>query len=154
MAATNEVATYSNGSLANSRVINANRSPQAIICVYAKFSVNVSYAKIVLYKKAVEAFIKERPREWLSLLGLRATRVEQDLGFIEYVVVLQVSQYCRMRFRRTRTGLNFSSPFVDTAPRKLAKHWCHSQQQSGGDKFQFGSWKAAGNALQCPTPAR
>jgi len=72
-------------------VINAARSPQAVISVYSKFGVNVKYSKIQLFKTAVEKFVKERPREWLALLGLRATRVEQDLGFVEYVVVLQVS---------------------------------------------------------------
>jgi hypothetical protein len=91
LAATNEVATYSNGSLANSRIINAARSPQAVIAVLAKFGVNVKYAKIQLFKKSVEKFVKERPREWIGLLGFRATRVEQDQGFIEYIVVLQVS---------------------------------------------------------------
>jgi hypothetical protein len=54
LAATNEVATYSNGSLANSRIINANRSPQAVVCVLCKFSVNVSFAKVELFKKATE----------------------------------------------------------------------------------------------------
>ncbi len=54
LAATNEVATYSNGSLANSRIINANRSPQAVVSVLCKFSVNVSYAKVQLFKKATE----------------------------------------------------------------------------------------------------
>lgn len=61
--------------------------------VSVKFGVNVNYAKIKLFKKAVESMVKQRPREWLGLLGFRATRVEQDLGFIEYVVVLQVSQF-------------------------------------------------------------
>jgi hypothetical protein len=89
LAATNEVATYSNGSLANSRIINANRSPQAVVSVLCKFSVNVSYAKVQLFKKATEKFVKERPREWVVLLGFRATRCEPDLGFIEYIVVLQ-----------------------------------------------------------------
>jgi small-conductance mechanosensitive channel len=54
LAATNEVATYSNGSLANSRIINANRSPQAVVSVLCKFSVNVSYNKVQLFKKATE----------------------------------------------------------------------------------------------------
>jgi hypothetical protein len=37
-------------------------------------------------------FVKERTREWIALLGFRATRCEPDLGFIEYIVVLQASQ--------------------------------------------------------------
>lgn len=88
-ATTNEVATLSNGSLASSRIINANRSPKAVRFVYMKFGVSVSYRKVQLFKRSLETFVKDRPREWVSLAGFRATRVEQDHGFIEYVVVLQ-----------------------------------------------------------------
>ena len=88
-AATNEVATHSNGSLADSRIINANRSPQAIACVYLKFACDVPYDRIMFFKTVVEAFVKDRPTEWISFLAFRATRIEADLGFIEYVVVLQ-----------------------------------------------------------------
>ena len=42
-ATTNEVATVSNGSLANSRVINGARSPKMLAYVYMKFGVDVPY---------------------------------------------------------------------------------------------------------------
>ena len=108
-----EVATYSNGSLSTLRIINANRSPQAVVSVLCKFSVNVSYSKVELFKKAAEKvsflfytciiistfvltlaclqFVKARPREWIALLGFRATTCEPELGYIEYTVTLQVS---------------------------------------------------------------
>jgi len=35
----------------------------------------------------VENFINARPREWVGLIGFRATRVEADMGFIEYKIV-------------------------------------------------------------------
>lgn len=66
-----------------------------MVSVLCKFGVNVSFDKIQLFKKATEKFVKERPREWIALLGFRATRCEQDLGFIEYTVVLQVSHLRR-----------------------------------------------------------
>lgn len=88
-ATTNEVATVSNGSLANSRVINAARSPKMLVYVYMKFGVDVPYRKVKLFRKTVEEFVKQRPRDWLSMCGFRATRVEQELGYIEYVMVLQ-----------------------------------------------------------------
>lgn len=65
-----------------------------MVSVLCQFGVDVSFDKIELFKKATEKFIKDRPREWLSLSGFRATRCEQDLGFIEYVVVIQVSSSC------------------------------------------------------------
>ena len=88
-AATNEVATYSNGSLASSRIINAARSPQAVIHFLLKFPINTPYAKLKVFRSVLEKFIKDRPREWLSFSAFRATRVEADAGFVEYIVVGQ-----------------------------------------------------------------
>ena len=87
-AATNEVATVSNGSLAASRVINAKRSPKATCFVYMKFGVSVQYHKIQVFRKALESFVKERPREWLALNGFRATQVAAEQGYVEYVIIL------------------------------------------------------------------
>jgi len=89
LALTNEVATYSNGSLAGSRIINAARSPQAIVAIYLKFSVGVSYEKIRLCRKTIQKFVKQRPREWISLISFRPTDVEQDQGYVRYKLQLQ-----------------------------------------------------------------
>lgn len=86
---TNEVATLANGSLAISRIINAARSPKACVYLNLKFGVDVPYAKVQLFRKTVEAFVKARPREWMAMGGIRAARVESDLGFIEYVISCQ-----------------------------------------------------------------
>eukprot|EP00571_Detonula_confervacea_P004055 CAMPEP_0172329148 /NCGR_PEP_ID=MMETSP1058-20130122/60728_1 /TAXON_ID=83371 /ORGANISM="Detonula confervacea, Strain CCMP 353" /LENGTH=1223 /DNA_ID=CAMNT_0013046305 /DNA_START=38 /DNA_END=3710 /DNA_ORIENTATION=- len=88
-ATTNEVATYSNGSLAVLRIINANRSPKAIISVLIKFGLETPFNKIMVFRTAVENFIKARPREWIALAGFRATRVEADYGYVEYKIVAQ-----------------------------------------------------------------
>ncbi|GKY90894.1 hypothetical protein MPSEU_000062200 [Mayamaea pseudoterrestris] len=86
-ASTNEVATYANSSLAACRIINAARSPKAVVVFMIKFPLDTSYKKLKVYKGAVEEFIKARPREWRSLLAFRAERVVVDAGFVEYVVV-------------------------------------------------------------------
>ncbi|KAL9186664.1 hypothetical protein ACHAXT_005902 [Thalassiosira profunda] len=88
-ATTNEVATYSNGSLAILRIINANRSPKAIIGVLIKFGLETPFSKITVFRAAVENFIKARPREWIAMVGFRATRVEADIGFVEYKIIAQ-----------------------------------------------------------------
>lgn len=62
-ATTNEVATYSNGSLARLRIINAKRSPKAVLYVYCKFASDVPYKMIKVYQTAIEQFVKSRPRE-------------------------------------------------------------------------------------------
>jgi Mechanosensitive ion channel len=89
LGATNEVATISNSSLALSRIVNAARSLKAVVYITLKFGLIVPYTKIQLFKTTVESFIKARPREWLNCSAIRSTRVEADLGFIEYVIVLQ-----------------------------------------------------------------
>ena len=89
MAATNEVATYSNSSLAYSRIINAAHSPKATTYVYLKFGIDIPYSRVMIFKNVVENFVKERPRQYAKLDGFRATVVEADLGYIKYVVVLQ-----------------------------------------------------------------
>lgn len=62
-ASTNEVATYSNGSLARLRIINAKRSPKAVVCVFVKFGSNAPFDMIKVFQTAVENFVKARPRE-------------------------------------------------------------------------------------------
>lgn len=86
--ATNEVATLANGSLASSRIINAKRSLKAVVYVSIKFSVKVPYSKVLVFKKTVEAFVRDRPREWVSLNSVRATRIVNEQGFIEYSICL------------------------------------------------------------------
>ncbi|GFH58160.1 hypothetical protein CTEN210_14636 [Chaetoceros tenuissimus] len=89
MAATNEVATYSNSSLSHCRIINAARSPKAVTYVYLKFGIDVPYSKVMIFKDVVEKFVKERPREFIKINGFRAVGVEADLGYIKYVICLQ-----------------------------------------------------------------
>lgn len=81
---TQETATCSNGALANTRIINATRSPQAILITLFKFQIDTPYHKIEIFKSTVEKFVKSRPREWLSFLAFRPTRVEADAGFGKY----------------------------------------------------------------------
>jgi hypothetical protein len=89
LGATNEVATIANSSLAHSRIVNAARSLKAVVYITLKFGFDVPYTKVQLFKTTVESFIKARPREWLNCSAIRSTRVEADLGYIEYVIVLQ-----------------------------------------------------------------
>lgn len=87
--ATNEVATYSNGSLAAFRIINAARSHKANVNFLIKFPISAPYSKLKIVKSAIEKFVQARPREWVSFFSFRATRVEPDLGFVEYMVFCQ-----------------------------------------------------------------
>jgi hypothetical protein len=85
--ATLEKATINNASIANSRIINHRRTPHAQLEIELKFAVDVPYERVVIFKSAVEAYIKARPREWLRLNDFRATHVAVERGFISYKVV-------------------------------------------------------------------
>jgi hypothetical protein len=63
LGATNEVATYNNGSLANFRIINAARSFKAVMSFQMKFPIDCPYEKIQLFRKVIEEFVRARPRE-------------------------------------------------------------------------------------------
>mmetsp|Transcript_26351 Transcript_26351/g.44013 ORF Transcript_26351/g.44013 Transcript_26351/m.44013 type:complete len:1247 (+) Transcript_26351:137-3877(+) len=89
LGATNEVATVANSAMANSRIVNAARSPKALIYINLKFGIDVPYHRILLFKETVETFVKARPREWLSCSGIRCVKVEADLGYVQYVIILQ-----------------------------------------------------------------
>jgi hypothetical protein len=49
----------------------------------------VSYQSIKIYQKALESFIKDRPREWVALLAFRSTEVAVDKGYVEYIAFAQ-----------------------------------------------------------------
>lgn len=89
LAATREVATVANGSLAESRIINMNRSENALVSLTLKFGVDVPFSKIKLFGKAIEGFVKERPREWVALSGFRSQLIEADVGYVQYILIVQ-----------------------------------------------------------------
>ncbi len=60
-----------------------------LVYIDIKFGLEVPFAKIKIFQTAVENFVKSRPREWVALIGFRATRVEVDFGYIEYRIISQ-----------------------------------------------------------------
>jgi len=91
---TRERCSLSNGSLANSRIINAARSPLAQFHLFLKFPIDAPYDKVLVFKAAVEEYMRARPREWLALNGFRAFRVVADQGYVEYAIVIQYVTIC------------------------------------------------------------
>jgi hypothetical protein len=55
-----ERATISNGSMANSRVVNVTLSTQAKVIVKLKFPVSVSYEKLTIFHDALEQYFRNR----------------------------------------------------------------------------------------------
>jgi hypothetical protein len=101
--ATREVATLSNGSLARSRIINARLSDDAQLMIRMKFGIDgTSSNQIQLFHKALEKFIVDRPQEFHNTLGFRLNRVEADLGYFEYMIIVQ----CRSSWQKIRSVLD------------------------------------------------
>ena len=88
LTATNEEASFSNGALARMRIINMNRSPDSIVYVPVRFSMSVPYATILIFRSTVQRFVEDRPQEWQSIRGFRTTRVEAQMNYVEYSIVL------------------------------------------------------------------
>jgi hypothetical protein len=88
LAGTGEQATIANGVIAKSRIINGARSPNAILYVTLRFGVDVPYQNVETFRKAVEVFVKARPREWVSILGFRISSIEAERGYMEYSLCL------------------------------------------------------------------
>lgn len=86
---TGEVASFSNGALARMRIMNMNRNSQASVRVLTRFSIDVPYSTILIFRSAMEKFVNDRPQEWEAFVSFRAARVEMEMNFIEYVVVAQ-----------------------------------------------------------------
>ena len=86
---TNECASLSNGSLASSRIINWARSPQAQFHIILHFPIDTPYEKLLVFKTAMEEYIKARPREWRALNGFRVNKIYANQNYIEFFVVIQ-----------------------------------------------------------------
>lgn len=86
---TNECATVSNGSLANSRIMNGARSDPAFIYVLLRFGIDVTYGQLEIFKEALTRYVEARPRDWTKLWCLRALDVKADEGYVEYMVCVE-----------------------------------------------------------------
>lgn len=84
---TNELATLNNGALATSRIINASRSEHPCVSVSIMLPIDLPYAKLQIFKDAIEQYIRNRPREWVGLSAIRATNVDASQGFVQYSIV-------------------------------------------------------------------
>jgi small-conductance mechanosensitive channel len=81
---TNEVATVNNAAIVNSRIVNANRSPNALVTLTMYFMDSATEEQIAVFRDTVESFVQDRPRIWDSILFFRCESINQDLGMMEY----------------------------------------------------------------------
>jgi hypothetical protein len=89
MGTTREYATFTNGSLANSRILNLKRSVKPNIYMYLKFTMNITQEQLDEFRRRITEFIKSRPREWIKLVSLRCTHFETDLQYLKFALIVQ-----------------------------------------------------------------
>ena len=53
-----------------------------------RFGIDVPYQKVETFRRAIEVFVKARPREWMNILGFRISSIEAERGYIEYSLCL------------------------------------------------------------------
>lgn len=87
MAATNEVATVNNASIAGARITNCARSNNATISLLLKFHINIhsdGQSIVSRYRQAVETYIQEHRVAWDSLMLFRCEEIDADKEFAMY----------------------------------------------------------------------
>jgi hypothetical protein len=71
-AGTNEVATLSNGSIAHMRIVNGNRSPNAMVWFQMPYNHSIlEEEKFSSFKAFLEAYAKLHPNKWHSMSYVR-----------------------------------------------------------------------------------
>jgi hypothetical protein len=75
--------------LANSRITNAARSLPAVCFISLLFPIDTPPEKMLIFKAAVIAYTKERPREWVNFFGFRPSKIITDKGYIQWFLVVQ-----------------------------------------------------------------
>jgi len=78
-ARTNEVSIVSNSSITASRIINCNRSPNALVVFEMLLHISfLEEGKLSAFENALTKFVKEHPRAWDRLMFVRRDEVDAD----------------------------------------------------------------------------
>lgn len=80
-AATNEVATINNSSVANSRIVNCARSPKAQVTINVKVLLDASQRQIDELRGKIELYLEES-RVWVGLILYRADDINNEIGYV------------------------------------------------------------------------
>lgn len=86
-AATNEIAVLNNGILSSLRIVNCNRSPNALISFTLDFNLpKVDEEKLKFFREELEHYLRERPRIYEALMVFRCELVDTNRELIQYSV--------------------------------------------------------------------
>ena len=122
-APTQERASLCNGSLASSRIINWGQSPQAQFHIFLNFPIETPYDKVLIFKGAVEEYMKVHPHEWLSLNGFRANWIFLEKDYVEYIIVIQHRDSWQMIGQVLDSKANLSSYCMEVVKQLGMNYW-------------------------------
>lgn len=83
------VATVNNGALALSRIINCNRSSDALITLNLQLQASATNEQLDLFREAVEKFVEDRPRLWEQIVFFRCDKIDQNVELMEFTLRVQ-----------------------------------------------------------------
>jgi hypothetical protein len=87
---TNEVASFSNGSIANSRITNCARSKNATIAIPMTFHISCHEGNAIEeYRRGIEEYIQEHPNIWDSVFFFRCEDIDPNNEFVTYRVAIR-----------------------------------------------------------------
>lgn len=79
-ARTNEVCSISNASISASRIVNCNRSPNAIVLFPCMCHISIlKDGKLEKFKQKLQEYVDENPRIWDSIAFVRKDNIDSDM---------------------------------------------------------------------------
>lgn len=89
-ARTNEVATVNNWSISASRIVNCNRSPNAIVVVSHMVHIAVlEGGKLAKFQAGLHKYVSDNPRIWDSLVFCRQDSVDADMEQVNFTLAFR-----------------------------------------------------------------
>lgn len=85
-AKTNEVATVSNGTIIQSRIVNCQRSQHALVTLHLEFRIDATEDDLEDFVAALEDFVQDRPRIWDSLVYFQCDSIDSADGILKYTL--------------------------------------------------------------------
>ncbi|KAK1737000.1 mechanosensitive ion channel family protein [Skeletonema marinoi] len=76
LAKSNEIATVKNGTIADKKIINHNRSDRALVNIVLSLKSTVTHEEATIVKSAIEQYISDNPRIWAQLINFRIIDVD------------------------------------------------------------------------------
>lgn len=89
-AKTNEVSSVNNFSISQSRIVNLQRSTNAIVQFELRLSINIlKDDKLNKFRDALEEYVNDRPRIWDSFAFCRHDLFDADFGFVLFTLAFR-----------------------------------------------------------------